>query len=78
MKDGSFERLRIPLDDDTDLAGPDQTPLEPIGPDYSSAVSPRQLAAGFAIVAALVVLLFGVRRRRRGSPSGPESPAEDA
>ena len=33
-------------------------------PDYTVAVSPRQLAGGFAILAAILVLL--VRRRGRG------------
>jgi hypothetical protein len=32
--------------------------------DYTVAVSPRQLAAGFAIVAALIVLI--VRHRKKG------------
>jgi hypothetical protein len=32
--------------------------------DYSGSVSPRQLAGGFAIIAAILVLL--IRRRRRG------------
>ena len=39
-------------------------PVEPEGsrPDYTVAFSPRQLAGGFAIIAALLVLL--VRRHR--------------
>ncbi len=36
-------------------------------PDYTVAVSPRQLAGGFAIIAALLVLLV---RRRRGRKKG--------
>ena len=36
----------------------------PSAADYSTAFSPRQLAAGFAIIAALLVLV--VRRRKKG------------
>jgi hypothetical protein len=36
--------------------------------DYSVAVSPRQLAGGFAIIAAILVLLLRSRRRRGGKP----------
>jgi hypothetical protein len=44
-------------------------PMEPQDstPDYTVAVSPRQLAGGFAIIAALLVLLL---RRRRGRKKG--------
>jgi hypothetical protein len=33
--------------------------------DYTVAVSPRQLAGGFAIIAALVLLAFRARRRKK-------------
>jgi hypothetical protein len=46
---------------DRDPAADDAAPAE----DYSAAVSPRQLAGGFAILAALVVLLLR-RRRKKG------------
>ena len=36
----------------------------PSAADYSTAFSPRQLAAGFAIIAGLIVLL--ARRRKKG------------
>ena len=36
--------------------------------DYSVAVSPRQLAGGFAIIAAILVLLLRSRRRRGEKP----------
>ena len=36
-------------------------------PDYSVAFSPRQVAGGFAILAALIVLVL---RRRRGKKMG--------
>jgi hypothetical protein len=34
--------------------------------DYSVAVSPRQLAGGFAIIAALILLVVRSRRRKKG------------
>jgi hypothetical protein len=34
-------------------------------PDYTVAFSPRQLAGGFAIIAAILLLVFR-RRRRKG------------
>ena len=39
-------------------------PAKPAARDYSVEVSPRQLAGGFAIVAALLVLFVRSRRRR--------------
>jgi hypothetical protein len=36
--------------------------------EYSVAVSPRQLAGGFAIIAAILVLLLRSRRRRGPKP----------
>jgi hypothetical protein len=41
---------------------------EPPPSDYSVAVSPRQLAGGFAIIAAILVLLLRSRRRRARKP----------
>jgi hypothetical protein len=41
---------------------------EPPPSDYSVAVSPRQLAGGFAIIAAILVLLLRSRRRRGRKP----------
>lgn len=41
-------------------------------PDYTVAVSPRQLAAGFAIVAAVLILLAR-RARNRGRRRDRES-----
>jgi hypothetical protein len=43
---------------------------EPPPSDYSVAVSPRQLAGGFAIIAAILVLLLRSRRRRGRKPDG--------
>ena len=44
--------------------GADESPPS----DYSASVSPRQLAGGFAIIAAILVLLLRSRRRRGGKP----------
>lgn len=41
---------------------------ESLPSDYSVAVSPRQLAGGFAIIAAILVLLLRSRRRRGRKP----------
>jgi len=41
---------------------------EPPPSDYSVAVSPRQLAGGFAIIAAILVLSLRSRRRRGRKP----------
>jgi hypothetical protein len=41
---------------------------EPLPSDYSGSVSPRQLAGGFAIIAAILVLLLRSRRRRGRKP----------
>jgi hypothetical protein len=49
-------------------AEPDARPAgstdEPPAADYTVAVSPRQLAGGFAILAAILVLIVRSRRRR--------------
>jgi hypothetical protein len=51
-------------------AEPDDRPAgagdEPPTTDYTVAISPRQLAGGFAILAAILVLIVRSRRRRGG------------
>jgi hypothetical protein len=58
MTNGRNRRPRPPQPVDEPLA-------DPVRADHAGVASPRQLAAGFAIVAALIVLLVG-RRRGRG------------
>ena len=51
-------------------ADPDERPVgagdEAPATDYTVAISPRQLAGGFAILAAILVLIVRSRRRRGG------------
>ena len=61
MKDGEFDRLRIPLDDGSDAPGPDDAKRVD-AQRTGVAASPAQLAAGSAILAGLI--LAG----RRGPP----------
>jgi hypothetical protein len=44
----------------------DEDDRPPTDADYGVAFSPRQVAGGFAIIAALLVLLFRRRRRNKG------------
>lgn len=44
--------------------GPKATPGEQLSRDQTVAFTPNQLAAGFGIVAGLLLLVFGTRRRR--------------
>ncbi len=53
--------------DAADRARPADAVQLPAGTDLSTAVSPKQLAVGFGIVASLVLLLVGRRARRRRS-----------
>jgi hypothetical protein len=53
---------------DADERPPGAAADEPPASDYSVAVSPRQLAGGFAIIAAILVLLLRSRRRRGRTP----------
>ena len=67
MKDGEFDRLRIPLDDESDAPGPDSEAVD--AQRTGVAASPAQLAAGSAIIAGLILVgVAALRRRRRSGP----------
>ena len=70
MRDGPFDRLPIPLepDDEGEEIGDDTDDAADLQP-LDFAVSPRQLAVGGAVVAALVLLFLRSRRGRRGPGS---------
>ncbi len=62
MKDGEFDRLRIPMADPEDADDPESDEYaERIG----VGASPAQLAAGSAILAGLVLVGLAALRRRR-------------
>ena len=65
MKDGEFDRLRIPLDDEADPPAPNGGRVDAQQMGYGA--SPAQLAAGSAILAGLILLGVAALRRRRGS-----------
>ena len=68
MKDGDFDRLRIPLDDRSDAPeAPRPDGEEDDGQRAGVAASPAQLAAGAAIIAGLILVGVAALRRRRGS-----------
>ena len=67
MKDGEFDRLRIPLDTESDAprAASGAVDTQRTG----TAASPAQLAAGSAILAGLILVgVAALRRRRRSGP----------
>lgn len=71
---GESDRIRVPTNGQRPALEPvatDERPEPPPSPDLRIAVTPGQLAAGFAVLAGLVVLLAG-RRRARRDPSGPD------
>ena len=66
MKDGEFDRLRIPLEDESEAPGPDSKGVDA---QRGVAASPAQLAAGSAILAGLILVgVAALRRRRRSGP----------
>jgi hypothetical protein len=68
MKDGDFDRLRIPIDAEPD----EEDPLED-AKRLGLASTPGQLAAGSAILAALILVgLAALRRGRRGGSDTDE------
>ena len=67
MKDGDFDRLRIPIDAEPE----EEDPIEQ-AQRLGVAATPTRLAAGSAVIAGLILAgRTAVRRRRRGS--GPSS-----
>jgi uncharacterized protein (TIGR03382 family) len=67
MKDGEFDRVRIPMADPEDADDPESGEyVERMG----VGASPAQLAAGSAILAGLILLGVAALRRRRGSGPG--------
>ena len=74
MKDGEFDRLRIPLEDVSGVAEPNAEGVDAERMGVSA--SPAQLAAGSAILAGLILLGVAALRRRRGSgPGGAGGPS---
>jgi hypothetical protein len=67
MKDGDFDRLRIPIDAEPD----EEDPIEE-AQRLGVAATPTRLAAGSAIIAGLILAGLAAVRRRRGS-GGPSS-----
>ena len=63
MKDGEFDRVRIPLD------GPDDPDDDAAESEFEQrlgvAATPAQLAAGSAILAGLVLVALAALRRKR-------------
>ena len=70
MKDGEFERLRIPLADPGDADDPEFDEPGQFVERTGVGASPAGLAAGSAILAGLILLGVAALRRRRGS--GPD------
>ena len=67
MKDGEFDRLRIPLDEESDAPRADSEAVD--AQRTGVAASPAQLAAGSAILAGLILVgVAALRRRRRSGP----------
>jgi hypothetical protein len=74
VKDGDFERLRIPMGNGSD--GPGVLEADPEDDDDADeaeferrlgvAATPAQLAAGSAIIAGLILVGLAALRRRRG------------
>lgn len=74
MKDGDFDRLRIPMDQGPGGSDEDD-PLEE-AQRLGVAATPTRLAAGSAVIAGLILAgLAAVRRRRRSGPSSTDGAA---
>ena len=72
MKDGDFDRLRIPMDGEAEHDGDAVEEAQRLG----AAATPNQVAAGSAVIAGLIlVALAAFRRRRGGAGSRPDGAA---
>ena len=78
MKDGDFDRLRIPMGNGAGGPAVAQLDVEPDPDDDDRveeaqrrglATSPAQLAAGSAVIAGLILVGLAAFRRRRGRGS---------
>ena len=78
MKDGDFDRLRIPMDNGSGGPAVADVDVEPDPGDDDRveeaqrlrfASSPAQLAAGSAVIAGLILVGLAALRRRRGRGS---------
>jgi len=80
VKDGDFDRLRIPMSNgfggsavaDMDVEDEADDAVE-AAQRLGVAATPTQLAAGAAIIAGLILVGLAALRRRRGSSGGPSS-----
>jgi hypothetical protein len=78
VKDGDFDRLRIPMDNGSGGPAVTEMDVEPDADDddpvgeaqrLGFASSPAQLAAGSAVIAGLILVGLAALRRRRGRGS---------
>ena len=77
MKDGDFDRLRIPMDNGSGGPAVAELDVEPDRDDDDRGeeaqrlgfASPEQLAAGSAVIAGLILVGLAALRRRRGRGS---------
>ena len=84
MKDGDFDRLRIPMDNGSGGPAVAELDVEQDADDHDRveeaqrlgfAASPGQLAAGSAVIAGLILVGLAALRRRRGRGSDSDGAA---
>ena len=83
MKDGDFERLRIPMGNGS--GGPATLEADPAEADDATeaefdqrvgvAATPAQLAAGSAVIAGLILVGLAALRRSRGGRAKTDGPS---
>ena len=86
MKDGDFDRLRIPMSNgsggsaiaEVDVEDDEADDVGEAAQRLGVAATPTQLAAGAAIIAGLILVGLAALRRRRGSSRGPAGSGEGA